>query len=193
MDVLSRIFDIATEDGHLTPLKGQRPRMRLSLYADDVMIFSNPIKEDITCIMHIMRAFGEATGLNINMAKSFVETIRCAEVDMNEVLQDFAGIRATFPIQYLGLPLTLGRTKMVHLQYIQDRAKRKLAGWQGKLVNVAGRRELVRSVLSSLPVYLLTALKPPKKFLKELDKLRKRFLWSGDGEISGGEMQSCLD
>jgi hypothetical protein len=76
---------------------------------------------------------------------------------------------------------------MVHLQYIQDRAKRKLAGWQGKLVNVAGRRELVRSVLSSLRVYLLTALKPPKKFLKELDKLRKMFLWSGDGEISGGK------
>jgi hypothetical protein len=65
---------------------------------------------------------------------------------------------------------------MVHLQYIQDRAKSKLAGWQGKLVNVVGRCELVKYVLSSLPVYLLTVIKAPKKFLKEIDKMRKKFL-----------------
>jgi hypothetical protein len=60
---------------------------------------------------------------------------------------------------------------MVHLQYVQDRAKGRVAGWQGKLLNVSGRRELVRSMLSSLPVYLMTVIKVPKKFLKELDKL----------------------
>jgi hypothetical protein len=83
-----------------------------------------------------MRAFGDATGLNINMTKSSIATIRCAGIDMDEVLFDFTGQRASFPIQYLGLPLTLGRTRLVHLQYIQDKAKTKLAGWQGKLVNV---------------------------------------------------------
>lgn len=101
--------------------------------------------------MEIMSAFGEATGLKINMQKSVVAMIRCASIDMDEVLQDFLGPRVNFPMQYLGLPLTLGRLRMVHLQYIQDRAKAKVAGWQGRLLNVAGRRELVRSVLSSLP------------------------------------------
>ena len=91
---------------------------------------------------------------------------------MDEVLPDFPGPRVNFPTKYLGLPLMLGRLKMVHLQYIQDRAKGKVAGWQGRLLNVVGRRELVRLVLSSLPVYLLTVVKAPKNFLKELDKLR---------------------
>jgi hypothetical protein len=76
---------------------------------------------------------------------------------------------------------------MVHLQYIQDRAKGKIAGWQGKLITIAGRKELIRSVISSLPVYLLTAIKPPKKFFKELDKLRRRFLWAGDDQLTGGK------
>lgn len=76
------------------------------------------------------------------------------------MLSDFAEQRVHFPVKYLGLPLTLGRIKMVHLQYIQDRAKGRIEGWQGHLVTLAGRRELVRSVLSSLPVYLMTALKP---------------------------------
>jgi hypothetical protein len=56
MDVLSRIFDIATVEGHLTPLRGRQARMRLSLYADDVMIFTNPVKSDISCVMQIMKA-----------------------------------------------------------------------------------------------------------------------------------------
>jgi hypothetical protein len=76
---------------------------------------------------------------------------------------------------------------MVHLQYVQDRAKGRVAGWQGKLLNVSGHRELVRSVLSSQPVYLMTVIKVPKIFLKELDKLRRRFLWAGDSELLGGK------
>jgi len=123
--------------------------------------------------MEIMEAFGDATGLRINMTKSTVATIRCAGLDMEEVLREFLGARVNFPTQYIGLPLNLGRIRMV---YIQDRAKGKIAGWQGKLITVAGRKELIRSVVTSLPVYLITAIKPPKKFMKELDKLRRRFL-----------------
>jgi hypothetical protein len=36
--------------------------------------------------MQIMEAFGDATGLRINMAKSTVALIRCAGIDMDEVL-----------------------------------------------------------------------------------------------------------
>lgn len=48
----------------------RQARLRLSIYADDAVIFTNPIKEDISCIMRIMvEAFGDATGLRINMTK----------------------------------------------------------------------------------------------------------------------------
>lgn len=187
MDVLNRLFEIATEEGWLSPLKGHHARLRLSLYANDAVVFTNPRREDISCIMQIMIAFGEATGLKINMSKSIVAAIRCSGIDMEEVLSDFSGARVGFPMQYLGMPLTLARTRLVHLRYIQDRVKDKLAGWQGKLITVAGRKELIKSVINALPVYLLTALKAPKKFLKELDKTRRRFLWAGDGQLTGGK------
>jgi hypothetical protein len=78
-------------------------------------------------------------------------------------LDGFVGKRVGFPMTYLGLPLTLGRMKVVHMQGIVDKAGSRLAGWQGRLLNPAGRRELVRSVLSTIPTYLMTALKPPKQ------------------------------
>jgi hypothetical protein len=62
-----------------------------------------------------------------------------------------------------------------------------MAGWQGKLITVAGRRESVRSVLSSLPVYLVTVIKPPKKFIREFNKIRRHFLWARDGQLTGGK------
>lgn len=187
IDVLNNIFDLATQHGYLTKLKGRHTTLRISMYADDAVIFTNPDRQDIARIMEIMQAFGEATGLSVNLTKSTVAPIRCSGLDLDEILQDFPGPWVTFPMQYLGLPVTLGRLKLVHLQYIQDRAKSKVAGWQGKLLNVAGCRELVRSVLSTLPVYLLTVIKALKNFLKELDKLRRRFLWAGESQLTGGK------
>jgi hypothetical protein len=90
------------------------------MYADDAVIFTNPKQEDISCIMDILQAFGDATGLRINMQKSTVALIRCADIDIESVLQDFPGPRVNFPMQYFGLPLTLGRLRMVHIQYILD-------------------------------------------------------------------------
>ena len=87
---------------------------------------------------------------------------RCTEINLQTILSNFSGMRVNFPLSYLGLPLTLGRLKMVHLQTSLDRVRAKLAGWQGKLLSTGGRRELVRSVLSSMLIYLLTALKVPK-------------------------------
>jgi hypothetical protein len=76
---------------------------------------------------------------------------------------------------------------MVHLQLVLDKAATKMNGWQGSLINLGGRRELVKMVLSSLPVYLLVAIKVPKRFYKEFDKLRRRFRWARNKELQGGK------
>jgi hypothetical protein len=75
----------------------------------------------------------------------------------------------------------------VHLQPVLDRAASKLSGWQGHVMNLGGRRELVKSVLSSLPIYMLTALKAPKQFYKAMDKIRRHFLWAGNEQLHGGK------
>ena len=103
------------------------------------------------------------------------------------MLSAFPEQRVTFLITYLGIPIVMGRLRLSHIQHVQDKALAKLSGWQCKLLNPRGRRVLVRSVLSSLPVYLLTVLKPPKKFIKSFDKVRRRFLWAGNQQLQGGK------
>jgi hypothetical protein len=96
---------------------------------------------------------------------------------------------------YPGIPIVLGRLGLVHLQKVQDKALAKLSGWQCKLKNPGGRRVLVCLVLSSLHVYLLTVLKPPKQFIKTFNKVRRRLLWVGhftyDGFGFSGSIQTA--
>ncbi|WVZ88969.1 hypothetical protein U9M48_035436 [Paspalum notatum var. saurae] len=177
----------ATEEGFLSPLRGRYAKLRLSLYADDAVIFINPLKQDVDMTIRLMQRFGDATGLRINLSKSSVAAIRCQDVDLDSILSSFSGQRVEFPITYLGMPLSVGRLRLVHLEPIKDKAVAKLSGWQCKLLSPGGRRVLVRSVLSSLPVYLLTVMKPPKAFIKDFDKIRRRFLWAGNQQLHGGK------
>jgi hypothetical protein len=91
-------------------------------------------------VMQIMQRFGDATGLRINVNKSSGAPIRCSQINLGEVLQNFVGAQVQFPITYLALLLCLGRLRMVHLQPILDRAAHKMSGWQGKLMNIAGSK-----------------------------------------------------
>lgn len=63
IDTLQRILDIATEDGVLSPLRGRYANLRLSLYADDAVIFLNPVQEEVTALFGILKHFGNASGL----------------------------------------------------------------------------------------------------------------------------------
>jgi hypothetical protein len=63
-------------------------------------------------MMEIMKNFGDATELRINVAKSSECPIKCSAVNLDEVLQNFEGARTQLLVTYLGLPITLNRVKM---------------------------------------------------------------------------------
>jgi hypothetical protein len=115
IDMLQYVLKSATDRGLLSPLRDRTAQIRLSLYADDAGVFINPIKQEVDLIIDIMRHFSDATSLRINVNKSTVAPIRCSQLNLDEVLQNFSGARVTYPITYLGLLVTLGRLKLVHL------------------------------------------------------------------------------
>jgi hypothetical protein len=171
----------------ISQLPGGTMKMRVSLYADDAVIFVNPDRDEVDKIMEILQGFGDASGLCLNPAKSTVAPIRCDGIDLATVLHNFGGQVVGFPIRYLGMPVVLGRIRLVHLQYILDRIRARLAGWKGRLMPISGRRVLVRCVLSALPAFTITVLRAPRKFYKDIDKARRKFLWAQDDEITGGK------
>ncbi|OMO61107.1 hypothetical protein CCACVL1_23740 [Corchorus capsularis] len=60
-----------------------------------------------------------------------------------------------------------------------DRCKKKLDTWKAKHLSSAERLVMIKSVLSSFLVYFMSLFPLPATVRNELDKLIKRFFWSG--------------
>ena len=187
IDPLHRILELATEIGALTKLRGKSLHLRISMYADDAALFVAPLQDDIRTLANILNSFGEVTGLKTNFQKSTVIPIKCQGIDLGSVLGGFAARRASFPIRYLGLPLSTTRLKNVEFQRVLDKMTGKLNAWTGRNVTMAGRLTLVKSVLTSQVIHLLSALRVPKEILQLIDSKRKQFLWAGNEELMGGK------
>ena len=61
--------------------------------------------------------------------------------------------------RYLGLPPLVGRGKKKAFQRILDQVGRKVAGWKGKLLTMAGREILIKVVAQATPMYTMNCFK----------------------------------
>jgi hypothetical protein len=64
---------------------------------------------------------------------------------------------------------------------VEDRFEKKLSDWVGKLILYVDRLILINSVLTSLPMFMLSFLEIPIGVRKRLDFFRSRFFWQSDG------------
>jgi hypothetical protein len=69
MDILSRLVQKASKDGHLQPLSSRQLRNHISLYADDAVLFLKPDAADINLVLDMLWLFGKASGLHTNVQK----------------------------------------------------------------------------------------------------------------------------
>jgi hypothetical protein len=73
-----------------------------------------------------------------------------------------------------------GKPKVFHLQSIADRIKLKLSSWKASLLSIAGRVQLVKSVIQSMTIYSISLYSWPISLIKEVEKNIRNFIWSGD-------------
>lgn len=64
-------------------------------------------------------------------------------------------------MKYLGIPLHFEKLSREDIQPLVDKIIKKVAGWRGKLISLAARAMLIKTCLSSIPVYLLSFIKFP--------------------------------
>ena len=190
MDALSMLFLKAEEEGFLSPVHARQDiPQRLSVYADDVILFMNPSTQEANTIKFLLQAFGGVSGLCCNMSKSSITPITCDSERVNEISSILACKVESLPIKYLGLPLHFKKARKEDFHNLLDKIKRRLAAWKTHMLTQGGRLILVQSVLSAMAIFHLMSLNPPPWFFKAIDKIRRAFLWKGTETVSGGH---CL-
>lgn len=126
-----------------------------------------------------LRCFEILSGLKINYYKSMV----CGFGISESVLSEFASMlnckSKSLPLKYLGLPLGASPHRKLSWKPVIEKIKLRLAGWKRRFLSYAGRLTLIKTVLSSLPVYYLSLFKIPEGIAKEIEQLQASFLWGG--------------
>ena len=142
MEVLNAMIHEADLRGMLSPLPGDHFGHRMSLYADDLVLFLLPKQEDFICIRAILDLFVGASGLLTNVEKCLISPIRYTEDEITLVQQVFPCQASPFPCRYLGAPLSVARLQRVVEQQLVDTVAKRIPTWKAGLLNTAGRLTL---------------------------------------------------
>ena len=185
MEVLSRMLDVAASVGQFSGFSVgsmASPLVMVShlLFADDTLIFCDAESYHISNLRAILARFKEVLGLCINLGKS--KLVLVGGVHNLEALVGLLGCgQSSLPLKYLGLPLGAKLKDLSIWNPILEKMERRLTGWKRMYLSKGGKVTLIKSSLSSLPIYFLSLLPLPGMVAKCMEKLQRDFLWNGIG------------
>lgn len=176
IDPLQRIIEMAAQKGMLRPVLPKSAQLRCSLYADDTAIFADPSSAELQRLYRILEFFGECSGLKVNISKTEIYPIRLQDNIIHQLIHNFPGKICKFPGKYLGLPFHTRKLRKIEVQPLLDKIGERLPGWKGRLLSTSGRETLVKTVLTSQPIYHMTVFPEQKWIIRKIDRLRRSFL-----------------
>ena len=122
--------------------------------------------------------FEACFGLKINLEKSKLFPVRT--ISNAKVLADELGCKmGNLSTTYLGLPLGAHCKSLTIWEGVEERFRKKLALWKRQYISKGGRITLIKSTLSSLPLYLMSILLLPRMVKLRSDQIQRNFLWGG--------------
>jgi hypothetical protein len=186
MEVLNHCLRWLEERGHLAPILGF-DGYRVSLYADDLVLFVTPTSRELEMVKAALNLFGMASGLFSNLDKSVATPLNCSEDEIQLVTATLGCRIEGLPCRYLGVPLSVKRLSRTDEQPLVDKVASRIPGWKGKLLNPAGRTALAQATLSAIPIHTSIAVCLSPWAIKAIDKLRRAFIWAGSEAVAGGK------
>ncbi|KAI0526865.1 hypothetical protein KFK09_002457 [Dendrobium nobile] len=188
-----RLQEMESEDGHIPERRGRSigvgvssngPKVSHLLYADDIIVFTNAQMKSVKIIKGILLDFCGYTGQKMNLQKSGILFGLSVKARRRKKICKAMKFREVKEFGYLGIKVILRRLYKADYQFLIDKTMSMLGVWGGKLISLAGRITLVKSVLLSYPSFHSTNSLVPKQVLYKIDKLCKDFIWNKcDGNV----------
>lgn len=150
-------------------------------YADDTLLLMDADVESSNKVITLLWWFEAALGLHVNLAKTRLFKIN--EVSCwDQLLLDWVCEEGSLPDKYLGLPLASKFKHRAVWQDIIEKFKSYLAQWKRRYLTKAGGLVLIKSTLSTLPIFMLSLLVLPASVEEELERIMTNFLWGSAEE-----------
>ncbi|KAJ0561825.1 putative RNA-directed DNA polymerase [Helianthus annuus] len=152
------------------------------MYADDVIFIGEWSSRNALNLNRILRCFYLVSGLRVNLSKSSIYGVGVDEGEVHAMASILRCKIGSFPFKHLGLQVGANMNLVKNWKPVVDIFKKRLSVWKASTLSYGGRITLIKSVLSALPTYYFSLYKAPMKVIKQLERLRKDFLWGSDPE-----------
>lgn len=166
-------------------IKGSRnmPLPSHTMYADDIMIFCKGKFSNIEALQHLFQRYALNSGQCVNPSKSTIFAGSFNSTRLNLIADKLGFGIGSLPFIYLGVPIFKGKPKSCHLRPIADRVRLKLSAWKASLLSIAGRVQLIKSVIHGMLMHSMLIYSWPVSLIKEMECWMRNFIWSGDISI----------
>uniref|UniRef100_A0A5B7BF13 Reverse transcriptase zinc-binding domain-containing protein n=1 Tax=Davidia involucrata TaxID=16924 RepID=A0A5B7BF13_DAVIN len=122
--------------------------------------------------------YSVASEQQINFNKSALSFSANVSDQMRGFLKQILGVTVcSLHNKYLGLPTTIGPSKMQPFKMLRKRVWRKLQGWKEKLLSKVGREVLIKAVAQAIPTYVMSYFKIPVALCNDINRMVSNFWW----------------
>ncbi|GJS42896.1 RNA-directed DNA polymerase, eukaryota [Tanacetum coccineum] len=152
-------------------------------YADDVVFVGEWNDKNIHTLLNVLKCFFLASGLKINLNKSKLMGIGVNK-SVVESAANLIGCSILYsPFNYLGVKVGANMSRISSWDDVVAKVSSRLSKWKIKTLSIGGRLTLLKSVLTSIPLYHMSIYKVPMGVLKKLESIRRNFFNCTDGSV----------
>ncbi|GJW32292.1 hypothetical protein Tco_0052324 [Tanacetum coccineum] len=151
------------------------------LYADDAVFVGEWNDSNLATIVHVLKCFFLASSLKINMHKSKLMGTGVGLEEVSRAANIVGCSTLSSPFSYLGVKVGDCMSRLQTWNDVTSKIMSRLSRWKLKTLSIGGRLTLLKSVLSSTPLYQMSIFKVPKGVLKNLESLRCKFFHGAEG------------
>jgi hypothetical protein len=148
-------------------------------FADDTLLLGIKSWANVRALRAVLVLFETLSGLKVNFNKSMLVGVNIPESWLGEAASVLCCRVGKVPFLYLGLPIGGDPRRLVFWDPVVARLKNRLSGWKSRFLSFGGRLILLKSVLTSLPVYDLSFFKAPSGIIFSIESLLIKFFWGG--------------
>ncbi|KAK3221344.1 hypothetical protein Dsin_008369, partial [Dipteronia sinensis] len=177
---LSSLIQRDTKNGQISGFKCVHvgPTVTHMLFADDSLLSGKETKAKCATIRDMLDMYTRASSQMVNYRKSTM----CVSPNFSKQMgTQMAAVLGVLLVdcheRYLGLPCLTWRNKRKVFTNIVDRVWDKIKGWHHTIFSVGGKEILIKAVIQSFPIYVMSLFRLLVGFLKDIGRMCARFLW----------------
>lgn len=155
-EALSRFLEKAAVIGLFKGFEFGGHQLTHLQYVDDVLLFCDGDSSELLNLKRVLRVFELLAGLKINFHKSALIGMNQPDIVVDEMANLLACKSKKMPFKYLGIFIGENPRRKLVWRDVTARFQSKLAMWKGKFLSLGGRITLIKAVLNSIPMFIMS-------------------------------------